>query len=70
MRANAKVTPPILLPTKKKTSVDSVKKIKDLKKDRLIFKFLKKKVESDEVRKLREELLKVSSSSSSQVESQ
>ena len=70
MRANAKVTHPILLPTKKKTSVDSVKKIKDLKKDRLIFKFLKKKVESDEVRKLREELLKVSSSSSSQVESQ
>jgi hypothetical protein len=41
-----------------------VKKIKDLKKDRLIFKFLKKKVESDEVRKLREELLKASSSSS------
>jgi len=64
VRANAKVTQPILLPTKKKSSVDSVKKIKDLKKDRLIFKFLKKKVESDEVRKLREELLKASSSSS------
>jgi hypothetical protein len=64
------VTQPIILPTKKKSSVNSVKKIKDLKKDRLIFKFLKKKVESDEVRKLREELLKASSSSSSQVESQ
>ena len=64
------MTQPIILPTKKKSSVNSVKKIKDLKKDRLIFKFLKKKVESDEVRKLREELLKASSSSSSQVESQ
>jgi hypothetical protein len=34
--------------------------VKQLKKDSLIFKFLKKKVESDEIKRLKEELLKAS----------
>jgi hypothetical protein len=59
------VTHPTLV--KKKSAPpkgDSVKNIKELKKDRLIFKFLKKKTESDEIRKLKEELLKSSALSS------
>lgn len=65
IRTNSTVKPSSSSSLASSTKSKSKKSLLGLKKDKLIFRFLKKKLESDELKRLKEEMLRSGSSGAS-----